>query len=60
MHPLVVGDFAYRGCVPSLVAFHGVPDGPLGVVFWILVVLSVGILAALAMWGVFLRQPPDD
>lgn len=60
MHPLVVGDFAYRGYGTSGIAFHGIPDGPLGVVFWILVVLSVGILAALTVWGVFLRQPPED
>lgn len=37
-----------------------IPTGPLAVIFWTLVVLSVGILAAVVIWGVLREQPPDE
>jgi hypothetical protein len=37
-----------------------IPTGPLGVVLLILVVMSVGILAAVVVWGVLRQGPPDE
>jgi hypothetical protein len=37
-----------------------IPSGPLGVVLLILVILVVGILAAVLVWGVLQQRPPDE
>jgi hypothetical protein len=37
-----------------------IPSGPLGVVLLIFVVLAVGILAAVIVWGVLQQRPPDE